>query len=60
MKQPGKKERPPRKIYLQWEGTDHPSPGEVDESEVTWCRDRIFATDVVYVRPRKRRKPCQK
>ena len=56
------KKQPPDTIYLQWVGADkddltpaelemQPSPGDV-----TWCSDRMFDTDVEYVRvtaPRK-------
>ncbi len=49
-------EGPPEIIYLQWVGADkddvtaeelamRPSPGDV-----TWCSDKMFDTDVKYVR----------
>lgn len=48
---------PPSKIYLQFYGADKfdlkawafwekPEPAE----EITWCQDRIFDTDIEYVR----------
>jgi len=41
----------PLSLWLQWYGDGTPEdPGEVCESQVTWCRDKIFAHDVEYVR----------
>lgn len=41
----------PLNLWLQWYGDGTPKdPGDVCESEVTWCRDQIFAHDVEYVR----------
>lgn len=55
---------PPKRIYLQWEGQDKRdrTPSLVDMSpEVTWCTDRQFDTDVVYVRlPKKRKKSLRR
>lgn len=43
--------RPPDKLYLQWHGDWEPDEvGEVDEGEVTWCRDKIFTHDIEYAR----------
>lgn len=42
---------PPEKIWLQWHGdADGSESGPVAESEVTWCRDKVFDRDVEYVR----------
>ena len=35
-------------LWLQWHGTPE-DDGEVCESEVTWCREKIFDQDVEYV-----------
>jgi len=44
---------PPETIYLQWFGdsddVDEPIPKD-GESQVTWCRDKIFAQDIEFVR----------
>jgi hypothetical protein len=40
----------PLNLWLQWYGDGTPEDdGEVCESEVTWCRDKIFDADVEYV-----------
>lgn len=42
----------PAAIFLQWHGDAEPSDcyDPPEESEVTWCRERIFEHDVKYVR----------
>lgn len=41
----------PEHIWLQWHGDGDPKDtGEVEPSEVTWCRDQVFKQDVEYVR----------
>lgn len=41
----------PPYLWLQWHGGGTPEDcGEVCESEVTWCREKIFNHDVEYVR----------
>ena len=41
----------PEKIFMQWHGDGDPKDGSpVAESEVTWCRDRVFPEDIEYVR----------
>jgi hypothetical protein len=43
--------QPPRTIYLQWHGDSDPDdPAPVCETEVTWCSDKCFGSDVEYVR----------
>jgi hypothetical protein len=43
--------QPPDKLYLQWHGDSDPDDSApVCETEVTWCRDRCFGSDVEYVR----------
>jgi len=40
----------PLNLWLQWHGDGNPEDdGEVCESEVTWCREKIFDHDVEYV-----------
>lgn len=39
---------PPEIIYLQYYGDSEPEEGEVSESDVTWCVDRIFDSDIEY------------
>ena len=40
----------PLYLWLQWHGDGTPEEdGEVCESEVTWCREKIFEHDVEYV-----------
>lgn len=46
----------PDEIYLQWHGADKSElrPDELAsdpdmDADVTWCRDKIFDTDVRYV-----------
>lgn len=40
----------PLNLWLQWHGDGTPEDiGEVCESEVTWCREKIFDQDVEYV-----------
>lgn len=52
----------PDRIFLQWFGTDEdqsevlPTDTDVDEGEVTWCRDRLWESDVEYVRATPARK----
>lgn len=41
---------PPPVLYLQAYGTDEPHEGPADWGDVTWCKDRVFQTDVAYVR----------
>jgi hypothetical protein len=45
---------PPEKIYLQYYGADKDDLTEeelnTDPVEVTWCTDKMFDTDVEYVR----------
>lgn len=42
----------PTIIFLQWHGDAEPSESfdPPEESEVTWCRERIFEHDLKYVR----------
>lgn len=44
----------PKKIYLQWHGdadpADYPDGPDPDQSDVTWCADKIFEHDIEYVR----------
>jgi len=41
----------PDKIFLQWHGDGDPQDGSpVAESEVTWCRERVFTGDIEYLR----------
>jgi len=40
---------PPKVIYLQWYDESEGKPFDPDRSEVTWCVDRIYDTDLVYV-----------
>lgn len=43
--------QPPQSIFLQWHGDGDPKDGSpVIESEVTWCRERVFAGDIEYIR----------
>lgn len=43
--------KPPKRIYLQWYGRGGPDDsGEIDESDVSWCANRCFKHDIVYVR----------
>lgn len=53
-----KHKAPPEKLYLQWHGSGTPEPNmEVDDGDVTWCRDKIWKHDFVYVLvKRKKRK----
>jgi len=45
---------PPQTLWLQWHGDSDPlQGGEVCESEVTWCRDKIFERDIEYVEKNK-------
>jgi len=51
----------PKMIYLQVYGEDDPYEdkrlrGEVDWREVSWCRDRIWDSDLEYVLVKKGRK----
>lgn len=40
----------PLSLWLQWHGDGNPDDeGEVAESEVTWCREKIYEHDVEYV-----------
>lgn len=49
--------KPPNRIYLQWVGDGDREEGHrVDDADVTWCRDRIFRQDYVYVRLRSRKR----
>jgi hypothetical protein len=41
--------RPPRRLYLQWNGAWEPEETPVCEEEVTWCRDKIWPHDLEYV-----------
>lgn len=42
---------PPNVLWLQYHGDSDPcDDAPVDDGDVTWCRDKIFATDVAYVR----------
>lgn len=46
------KTEPPKRIYLQWEGTDDPpSPNDCEPKagDITWCQDRQFESDIEYV-----------
>ena len=41
----------PIQIYLQWTGCDADEPNyDAAPDVVTWCEDKIYNTDVVYVR----------
>ncbi len=41
----------PRVIYLQYHGDGEPDDEcPVRDADVTWCRDKIFASDIEYVR----------
>lgn len=49
--------QPPKKIYLQWHGSGDPDPSsDINPNDVSWCRDKIFKHDLVYVLKRKKRK----
>ena len=40
----------PKRIYLQID-PENEKPEDFNElSEVTWCQDRIFETDICYIR----------
>lgn len=40
----------PLNLWLQWDGSsDSRDPGEVNESEVTWAREKVFDDDIEYV-----------
>ena len=40
----------PLNLWLQWDGSsDSRDPGEVNEGEVTWARDKVFDDDIEYV-----------
>lgn len=42
---------PPAKLWLQWNGDGDPEDtSPVDEECVTWAGDKIFASDVCYIR----------
>jgi hypothetical protein len=42
---------PPNTLWLQYHGDSDPcDDAPVDDGDVTWCRDKIFAADVEYVR----------
>ena len=48
----GSDARPPKRIWLQWDGDateGSPLPME-KRGEVTWCGDKIFKRDVMYIR----------
>lgn len=40
---------PPEVIYLQYHGDGPPNDGPVRDCDVSWCRDRIFPSDLEYV-----------
>ena len=41
----------PKTIYLQWHGDQNPYPqADISVSDVTWCKDKVFAFDVEYAR----------
>jgi hypothetical protein len=41
----------PLSLWLQWHGDGSPDDdGHVAESDVTWCREKVFEHDVEYVR----------
>lgn len=49
----------PDRIYLQWFGNDDEKPDEsaaIDEGDVCWCSDRIWDSDIEYVRVKRKRK----
>lgn len=42
---------PPNTIYLQFRGTGDPCDDTpVDAGDVTWCKDKIFGSDELYIR----------
>ena len=43
----------PKKIYLQ---IKNDFGEELHDEEVTWCKERIYKSDVVYIRPPKKEK----
>jgi len=50
---PGTVAPPPERIYLQWHGdATHPEthPDAPQPAEVSWCADRIYDSDVAYIR----------
>lgn len=52
---------PPEIIWLQWHGDSDPSvedpTDQIFESEVTWCRDKIFDHDIEYRIVKRSRRP---
>jgi len=47
---------PPEKIYIQWFGDGKPPDSEERPEEVTWSEDRVFDSDIVYVRLRRKKR----
>ena len=46
----------PPAVWLQWHGDGDPAdPGLVEESAVTWSREKVFPGDVEYVQAAKLR-----
>ena len=45
----------PKKLYLQWTGTDEQVDQDIvpRDADVTWCRDRINQSDIVYIRQKR-------
>lgn len=42
---------PPNTIYLQFHGDSDPcDETPVDPRDVTWCKDKIFGSDELYIR----------
>lgn len=42
---------PPNTIYLQYHGDGDPCDDTpVDPGDVTWCKDKIFGSDELYIR----------
>ena len=47
--------KPPSRIYLQWRDENGKVPDDLDDLEgITWCAERINATDLVYFRAGKK------
>ncbi|MCG7985025.1 MAG: hypothetical protein JAY90_20025 [Candidatus Thiodiazotropha lotti] len=43
-------DKPPEKIYLQYHGDTDPNNEPVNSDDVTWCSDKIFNSDIEYVK----------
>jgi len=44
-------ETPPNKIHLQFYGDSAPDEGgDISPGDVTWCVDRIFSADELYIK----------